>query len=166
MSPRNRHASKKVAPAETPANTTLAVSLKAEKAHCGLCGKARNLTKTECCGNWICDDQHKYQLFTFARNSCSRNHDRYTLCGHHYSEDHTGDWKTCQKCREDFEPEMHVYFGTNEYNFEKLSNPPKFEPTHCSKCKRIISLSQDGYMLEPGGKYVCMECSDLPEHLR
>ena len=164
MSTRNRHVAQKAAPAETPANPTLAVSVKTEKPHCGLCGKTRNLTKTECCGNWICDDQHKYQLFSFARNSCSRNHDRYTLCGHHYNEDHPGDWKTCQKCRKDFEPEMCAYFGTNEYNFEKLPNPPKFKPTHCSKCKRVISLSQDGYMLEPGGKYVCMECSDV-KHL-
>lgn len=27
------------------------------KPRCGLCGKTKNLTKTECCGNWICDDE-------------------------------------------------------------------------------------------------------------
>ncbi len=45
---------------------------------CGLCGKTKNLTKTECCGQWICDDEHKYVLFSYAQNSCFRNHHRYT----------------------------------------------------------------------------------------
>ena len=47
---------------------------------CGLRGATTNLTKTECCGNWICDDEDQYVLFSYARNSCYRNHDRYTLC--------------------------------------------------------------------------------------
>jgi len=129
-----------------------------EKPRCGLCGKTKNLTKTECCDNWICDDQHKYVLFSYAHNSCSRNHDRYTLCSHHFNEGHSGDWKTCKKCRNDFETEMYVYYGTNEYNFEKLENPPKFEPTRCAKCKKVISLGYDGYSMYMG-KYYCMECS-------
>ncbi|MHB8779102.1 MAG: hypothetical protein ACYC6R_15290 [Anaerolineales bacterium] len=129
-----------------------------EKSRCGLCGKTKNLTKTECCGQWICDDQHKYVLFSYARNSCSRNHDRYTLCGHHFTEEHSGDWKTCKKCRNDFETEMYVYYGTNEYNFEKLENPPKFEPTRCAKCKKVISLGYDGYSIYMG-KYYCVKCS-------
>ena len=127
---------------------------------CGLCGKTKNLTKTECCGQWICDDEHKYKLFPYAHNSCHRNHRRYTLCGHHYEEGHSGDWKTCQKCRKDFETEMYVYFGTKEYNFEKLTNPPKYKPTRCAKCGKVISLSQDGYLIK-GGKYYCMECSAI-----
>ena len=52
-----------------------------DKPRCGLCGKTRKLTKTECCGQWICDDEEKYVIFSYARNSCSRNHQRYTLCG-------------------------------------------------------------------------------------
>ena len=130
----------------------------AEKPRCGLCGKTKNLTKTECCGNWICDDQHKYVLFSYAHNSCSRNHDRYTLCSHHFNERHSGDWKTCKKCHNDFETEMYVYYGTNEYNFERLENPPKFEPTRCAKCKTVISLGYDGYSMYVG-KYYCMNCS-------
>lgn len=46
---------------------------------CGLCGKTKKLTKTECCDNWICDDEDQYRLFSFAHNSCRRNHRRYTL---------------------------------------------------------------------------------------
>ncbi len=162
MSPRNRYAAKKVAIEKVPAEAAaLVVSAKDEKPRCGLCGKTKNLTKTECCGNWICDDEHKYQLFTFARNSCHRNHSRYTLCSNHYNEEHSGNWKTCPKCRKSFSDEIYAYYGTNEYNFEKLPNPPKFEPTRCSKCNRVISLSQDGYTLLPSGKYVCMNCSDF-----
>lgn len=127
---------------------------------CGLCGKTSNLTKTECCGQWICDDEHKYKLFSYARNSCSRNHRRYTLCSYHYQEEHTGNWQTCPKCREGFGTEMYVYYGTNEYNFVKLKNPPKYEPTRCVKCKKVISLGEDGYAIKDG-KYFCMECSNI-----
>ena len=55
-----------------------------QKPRCGLCGKTENLTKTECCGQWICDDEDQYVMFSFARNSCWRNHRRFTLCGYHY----------------------------------------------------------------------------------
>ncbi len=59
---------------------------------CGLCGKTDNLVRTECCGGWVCDDEIEYVPFSYARNSCSRNHRRYTLCGHHRAEEHQGDW--------------------------------------------------------------------------
>jgi len=127
---------------------------------CGLCGKTGKLTKTECCGQWICDDEDQYVLFSYARNSCYRNHDRYTLCSHHYHEGHKGDWKECRKCREGFETEMYVWYGTNEYNFEKLANPPKYKPTKCAKCKRIIRLGEDGYS-QIGERYLCLKCEGL-----
>ena len=129
-----------------------------EPERCGLCGKTKNLTKTECCGQWICDDEHKYKLFSYARNSCYRNHSRYTLCGYHYNEGHEGDWKTCPKCREAIETEMYVYYGTNEYNFEKLKNPPDYKPTKCSKCGVVIVLSEGGYS-QCGDEYRCEKCS-------
>lgn len=118
------------------------------KPRCGLCGSARKkLVKTECCGNWICDDEDKYVLFSYARNSCARNHRRFTLCGFHHTEGHKGDWKTCKKCLESFEHEleMYVWYGTNEYNFTKLENPPAFKPKYCSKCGNRIVLSEGGY---------------------
>ncbi|MBU0648902.1 hypothetical protein KJ969_02260 [Patescibacteria group bacterium] len=127
---------------------------------CGLCGRARKkLTKTQCCGNWICDDEGDYVLFSYARNSCSRNHRRFTLCGSHASEEHNGDWKTCKQCRADFEHEleMYVWYGTNEYNFAKLENPPAFEPTHCSKCGERIVLPDGGYSVLCG-EYRCDNC--------
>jgi hypothetical protein len=129
------------------------------KPRCGLCGKTRNLTQAECCGNWICDDEHKYVLFSYARNSCHRNHRRYTLCSYHHVEGHKGDWKDCPKCRKEFETEMYVWYGTNEYNFEKLPNPPAYEPTHCSECGAVIVLGEGGYS-QHGGEYRCQRCTE------
>lgn len=131
-----------------------------ESSRCRLCGKTRKLTKTECCGNWICDDEDSYVLFSYARNSCSRNHRRFTLCGYHHAEEHPGRWMECQKCRGDFETEMYVWYGTNAYNFEKLQNPPAYEPTRCSGCKAVIVLSEDAHSLK-GGKYLCEACTNI-----
>lgn len=125
---------------------------------CGLCGKTKRLTKTECCRQWICDDADRYVLFSYARNSCYRNHDRYTLCRYHHAEGHAGWWKDCAKCRRDFETEIYVYYGRNEYNFEVLENPPPYEPTRCSRCRAVIVLSEGGYSTI-GGKYWCETCA-------
>jgi hypothetical protein len=130
-----------------------------DSGRCGLCGKRRKpLTRTECCGQLLCDDASEYVPFSYSRSSCSRNHDRYTLCGHHHGEGHRGDWKTCRRCRKEFELEMYVYYGTNEYNFEKLPNPPAYEPTHCAGCGRVIVLGRDGYTRHPDGSCRCDEC--------
>jgi hypothetical protein len=146
-------AAKKKMTRRTAARTRAASS----KPKCGLCGKGGRLAQTECCGNWICDDYEKYQLFSYSTKSCRRNHDRYTLCCHHHNEGHEGDWRSCQACRDGFETEMYVWYGTNEFNFTKLENPPTFEPTHCSKCKRVIHLGTDGYTTQ-GDNYFCQRC--------
>jgi len=127
------------------------------KPRCGLCGKSKNLTQTPCCGLWICNDASNYVLFSYARNSCYRNHDRYTLCSYHHHETHSGNWKSCRKCKKSFQTEMYVYYGTNEYNFEKLENLPEYEPTRCIKCNRVINLSKDGYTMS-GDEYWCTKC--------
>ena len=138
----------------------------ANRPRCGLCGKTGNLTKTECCGRWICDDADQYALFSYARNSCYRNHRRFTLCGYHYDEDHPGHWKDCDECRKGFETEMYVYSGTNEYNFEKLKNVPDYQPTTCAKCGAVIVLSEGGYSV-CRGEYRCGRCTaaELPGFL-
>lgn len=125
---------------------------------CFLCGKRTKLVRTECCGQWICDDEDSYQLFSYARNSCHRNHRRFTLCGFHHTEEHKGSWQTCSECREDIETEMYVYYGTNDYNFEKLENPPSFEPTLCTGCGAVIHLAAGGYSRGPKGTF-CPTCS-------
>ncbi len=97
-------------------------------------------------------------MFSYAQNSCYRNHRRYTLCGSHYAEAHQGRWQECMECREGLETEIYVYYGTNEFNFEKLSDAPDFEPTRCSKCKRVIVLSEGGYSVL-GNDYLCASCT-------
>ena len=130
------------------------------KPRCGLCGRSSKLTRTDCCNQWICDDEDKYVPFSYSRNSCSRTHRLYTLCGNHNAEKHSGDWKDCQKCRDSFETEMYVWYGTNEHNFEVLANPPSYEPTRCSQCNRILVLSEGGYS-ELGNDYFCENCTDF-----
>ena len=44
------------------------LTLKDPEKKCGICGnKANKLAKTECCGNWICDNEDEYQMFSFSR---------------------------------------------------------------------------------------------------
>lgn len=131
---------------------------KQAKPRCGLCGKTAKLMRTSCCDNWICDDQEDYVLFSFARNSCARNHDRYTLCAFHWHNEHPGHWQDCRLCREELGTEMYVWYGTNEYNFEKLKNPPHFEPTRCDQCGVVIKLGTDGYSTGPAGT-LCERCT-------
>ena len=131
---------------------------KREQRKCGLCGNTEQLSKTECCGETICNDEGQYVLFSYGRNSCYRNHRRYTLCGGHYSEGHEGNWKECAKCRDEIETEMYAWYGTNEYNFEKLENPPTYEPTKCAKCRSVIVLGDGGYSMTGEG-YFCQRCS-------
>jgi hypothetical protein len=125
---------------------------------CGLCGKAGKLVRSDCCGNWVCDDKHDYGLFSYPSRSCHRNHMNYTLCGYHYSEGHKGDWKDCEECRNSFAIEKYVWYGTNEYNFEKLPNPPSCEPPRCSKCGNVITFGVDGFT-QNGDEYLCEACA-------
>ena len=128
------------------------------KQTCGICGsEKKKLIKTQCCNNWICDDYNNYELFSYKRNSCYRNHDRYTLCSSHYHEEHKGSWQDCRKCRENFEPEMLAWYGTNEYNFEKLKDVPLFKPKRCEICGKGIFISQESYTAF-GDKVWCVKC--------
>lgn len=130
-----------------------------ERPRCGLCGKSGDVVKTDCCGNLICNDEGNYVLFSYDRNSCSRNHRRFTLCGYHHTEQHAGDWTDCNLCRDDFvhELEMYVWYGTNEYNFTKLQNPPAFTPTYCGKCGKRLVLPDGGFS-SLCGEYRCNDC--------
>lgn len=142
------------------ANMVMPTKAKKTKPRCGLCGGTRKkVAKTWCCGNWVCGDERDYVLFSYARNICSRNHRRFTLCGYHAAAEHKGDWQTCKQCRDDFfhELEMYVWYGTNEYNFTRLENPPAFKPTYCGKCGRRLILPDGGYS-DLCGEYRCENC--------
>ena len=122
---------------------------------CGLCGKARQVIKTECCDNWVCFNAADL----LSRKSCLGRHSRYTLCSYHRNEGHRGSWTDCKRCRDAFETEIYVWYGTNEHNFEKLVNPPAFEPTLCTRCRKRINLGAGGYSTDDDG-YACDECTE------
>jgi hypothetical protein len=130
-----------------------------DQRRCGLCGKSKRLTRTPCCGNWICDDEHEYVPFSYERNSCFRNHTMHTICGVHHFQEHQGRWQDCSECRERDPLELFVHLATNEYNFEKLENPPSFEPTYCSACGVPVRLSRDGYKMDSKG-ITCLACDE------
>ena len=123
-----------------------------EKPACGLCGKTDNLTKTPCCDNWISDDVENYVMFSYDTNSCYRNHDRYTLCSYHHNERHYGKWLDCKKCKKELELEHYADFGTNDFNFEKLKNPPKVKIT-CANCGFHSNTVQDFAFQTSNGWY-------------
>ena len=127
---------------------------------CGLCGNTEKLTRTPCCGRWICDDVDQYVAFSYERNSCWRNHQNQTMCASHHANEHEGKWSECQECREDIEAEWYAYYGTNEYNFEVLTHPPSFEPTHCAQCGDAIRLGHEPMCQSQDG-YLCGDC--MPE---
>ncbi len=135
---------------------------KRNRPKCGLCGSTKNLTKTDCCDNWICDDLDQYEMFSFSHNSCMQNHFKYTICGHHFHSGHTGKWQECQQCLEDFKDNMELFveFSTNEYNFEILENPPEFKPTLCSKCGRRIKIGQESYTVHKK-EFICSDCENV-----
>jgi hypothetical protein len=78
---------------------------------------------------------------------------------HHHNEEHEGDWQKCVKCRSSFVTEDYVWYGTNEYNFDKLLDPTAYEPTKCAQCATVIRLSEDEYS-KLGKEYFCSKCTD------
>ena len=108
---------------------------------CGLCNRTahesylrsgRPLAQTDCCKNWIFNDQNLYVFASYARNSCKRNHERYTICGVHHSQGHKGKWKDCHACKDDMDYVHYAEKATNEYNFEKIN--VKREAFVCFSC--------------------------------
>ncbi|EGG21760.1 hypothetical protein DFA_01646 [Cavenderia fasciculata] len=145
-----------------PTTTTTFVPVPPAGSHCGLCGKTGKMRVTKCCKNIICDDYDKYQLMSFARNSCSRNHDRYTVCNTHFELKHRGAWQKCLECQRMMGVPSFADQGTNEYNFVKLANPPKYTIT-CSYCPYSSGSLKDfpsiSYKFGDTKKsYACITC--------
>ncbi|KAF9476773.1 hypothetical protein BDN70DRAFT_151461 [Pholiota conissans] len=132
------------------------------KSYCGLCGKTGGpLRTTDCCGKTLCDDYEKYVMFTYSHDSCSRNHDRYTSCHSHHTEEHSGsDWKTCIECAEGFDPEFTAWYGTNNFNFldDILPNPPTFSPKYCKKCGKMVKQNAESNSRLPDRSILCSTC--------
>ena len=124
------------------------------KSICGLCGsKTKNLTKTHCCDNWICDGSDSNALFSCHSNSCYENHDCYTICAYHSNEKHKGEWQDCKKCKNSFDLPNYVDMGTNEYNFDVLQNPEKVTVT-CVNCG-FTADSINGFAYQTSKGHFC-----------
>ncbi len=131
---------------------------RATGARCELCRRVSDhLRETECCGRMVCMVLLS-DGWSLSKSSCLIKHGRFTLCGAHHAERHGGDWKSCEVCPKTWPLEMYVWYGTNKWNFEKLENPPSYEPTHCAGCGRVIVLSKDGYSRDPAGSHRCVNC--------
>lgn len=116
---------------------------------------------TACCSRPICDDEHAYKLFSYADNSCSRNHRKGTLCAYHYQEGHEGSWQQCDTCKSDFSPEMYYYYAMSDYNLEQPQTPPRYVPIQCHKCRKNIQIGFEAYVLTNNG-YSCESCYPNP----
>lgn len=153
-------------------------SLAGDQIKCGLCKKTntesfdacgKQLIRTKCCQNWICDDSHEYVINSFKKTSCWRNHERYTQCGIHFKKGHKEEWQTCKQCEYDNKSDMVTYIdhASNEYNFEPRKDLSRIE-IQCSNCDfwaselkyfsgRVISSRNDEY------KFFCkrQKCKEI-----
>jgi hypothetical protein len=141
---------------------------------CGICGSTtERLMRTGCCGNWVCDNEHKYEMMSYSRAFCGRSHARYTICGSHTGSGHhcdkpncpcpridPGDCRACNDCFNDTRGE---WFGTNGYNFTPSRCPAKgaLHTDECSTCKRRVHTGHEGYSTMPDGSVSCNECGGM-----
>lgn len=135
--------------------------VRSESDCCGVCGKSDGpLTITECCGNLICDNEDEYVMFSYSRQFCARSHRRYTTCGAHSSEGHSGDWRNCEDCNKG-RGKSKSWYSTNGYNFtpglEKYYPKGQYITEACSTCNKRIATGFEGHGFSATG-VVCMGC--------
>jgi hypothetical protein len=134
--------------------------------YCGLCGKQGPVVQTECCGHFLCEPpENEYDTKLPILDNCSRNHDKYTLCGLH--KEHSGEncnWRDCSKCKTKFpKVEMYVGYGTKNYNFDCENwNAPKFEVTHCAECGILIHLNTTMHIVRQNQTVICHKHQEIP----
>lgn len=116
--------------------------------YCGLCKNNDNLTITECCRNFICNE---------FDDGCLKEHLNETVCGMHYINKHEGKWQECIKCQNNLGNELFNFHGINGSNFERLSEHLPFEKTRCCKCTRRIFLALEDYHRE-NKIFTCINC--------
>ena len=123
---------------------------------CGLCGKMDGpFLTTECCGRLVCDTEGQYRINSYEREGqCSRNHRMHSICAHHNSNNHEGDWKSCTKCEEDYHPYDYAVKATSQaasgtvrrYNFDDNVrtdiNPADLALPNCNKCGKVVDTTE------------------------
>lgn len=136
-------------------------------AHCFICGAGANevnLGYTECCNAVACDNEHEYEMMSYSRDHCIRSHSRYTTCGSHFGEGHSGDWRECHDCSHLLSPATGArsWYSTNGFNItpgNESSFPKGSNLTlQCShkgndgqQCKRRILPGHEAEMMSSGG---------------
>ena len=98
---------------------------KSEKPRAASCSKTGKLRKTQCCGNWVCDDHDKYVPFSYAQKQLQPGiMTTIPSAGIITMKGMEATGKTARNAATYFETEMYVWYGTNDYNFEKLETRP------------------------------------------
>lgn len=135
-------------------------------AHCFMCGAGANevnLGYTRCCNAVVCDNEHEYEMMSYSRDHCIRSHSRYTTCGSHFSEGHSGDWRTCHDCRNRLSEDTgaRTWYSTNGFNItpDSESSFPKGSnlTARCAhkdngqQCKKRILPGHDQEMMSSNG---------------
>lgn len=105
-----------------------------ETAVCAICAGQKNLERADCCGNWICNNEKDYQLYSYSRHFCSRSHRMYTCCGSHHAEGHKGDWRSCEPCTDRLGGAR--YYATNVYNVTPALESPRGSTMVTAACTR------------------------------
>lgn len=54
----------------------------------------------------------------------------------------------------------YVWFGTNQFNFETLPNPPTFRPKFCDTCHKPVKQNTESYSPNHSGGVTCGPCLD------
>jgi hypothetical protein len=86
--------------------------------HCRFCADASApLVKTPCCDQWICCDTQFLSIN--GGGYCQQEHERFSLCYSHYSDQHPGPWQSCQKCRDFWTPQEYKDYAENPINIPK-----------------------------------------------
>ncbi|GBF92203.1 hypothetical protein Rsub_05285 [Raphidocelis subcapitata] len=137
-----------------------------EAPQCPLCLKSNGevaMTRTQCCGNALCDTSGEYVLMSYSRDFCERSHDRYTLCGYHGEErecDKSKDWRECPRCLSFGQLPDRLWRGLNAYNFCPLKStdvPRHSRCDRCDGCQRLYMSGVEGSAFS-GGRSLCPRC--------
>ena len=139
-------------------------------AQCFQCGAGAdevNLGYTQCCNAVVCDNEHEYQMMSYSRNHCIRNHARYTTCASHDNEGHDADdWRTCVECENsDSQPvNTRSWYTTNGFNITPASETSFKKGSMLTyKCEKSSCKTRilPGHETETG-EHMCMPCTNIP----
>jgi len=134
---------------------------------CGATPSEVNLDFTECCNVPVCDNEHEYALMSYSRDHCGRSHRKYTACGSHFAENHSGDWRQCAECNALGPFGTRPFTLTNRFNvtpaLESVLPRGSFVSQACGNngCRNRFIPGHDSSVFSKG-KEVCSRGCSLP----